>query len=447
MARQRRRRIQTAGPARILETLHPFLLLLLISAGLMLVPALHAVAVGDIALAETFFAAALVQGVLTLTVILATFGRPATTFGDNRLLALLLTYFALPLFLAVPLVLALPSLTWTRAYFEMLSCLTTTGATLFDEPGRIAPSIHLWRGLIGWLGGFIFLVAALAILAPLRLGGFEIEATLGTGASSRNRQVSTSAVATNARILRFARLVLVPYAVLTFALALLLMLAGEGGLVASVHAMSVLATSGISSLSGLDVAASGRMGEALMALFLIAAVTQKVMRVFWEREIGPPRLSDPEIKIAVASVVAITLLLFLRSYVAALDVEAQRDLPAALRAIWGSAFTVLSYLTTLGFESMDWGESRAWSGLGAGFDGGCHCHDGRRRKAFARLRALQTWCARDGATGPPELCRGGRDDRAADPAGGGNAGLGVFDAVSVRHRADASWSDIDRPGF
>jgi trk system potassium uptake protein TrkH len=40
------------------------------------------------------------------------------------------------------------------------------------------------------------------------------------------------------------------------------------------------------------------------------------------------------------------------------------DLPAALGALWGAAFTTISYLTTTGFESAEWEAARAWSGLG-----------------------------------------------------------------------------------
>ena len=80
----------------------------------------------------------------------------------------------LPLVLAAPLVALVPAIGLGGAYFEMLSCLTTTGATLFDRPQLLSEPLHLWRALVGWAGGLIVLVAAFAILAPLNLGGFEI---------------------------------------------------------------------------------------------------------------------------------------------------------------------------------------------------------------------------------------------------------------------------------
>ena len=67
----------------------------------------------------------------------------------------------------------------------MLSCLTTTGATLFDRPQAVAEPLHLWRALVGWMGGLMVLVTAFAILAPLNLGGFEIGQAGETGRAAR----------------------------------------------------------------------------------------------------------------------------------------------------------------------------------------------------------------------------------------------------------------------
>jgi trk system potassium uptake protein TrkH len=44
-------------------------------------------------------------------------------------------------------------------------------------------------------------------------------------------------------------------------------------------------------------------------------------------------------------------------------VSAEDDVEMALRALWGSFFTVMSFLTTTGFASNDWVEAQAWSGL------------------------------------------------------------------------------------
>ena len=74
-------------------------------------------------------------------------------------------------------------------------------------------------------------------------------------------------------------------------------------------------------------------------------------------------LQDPEFRIGAAVVLAVPVFLFLRHFLGAYDVAAESDLAGAGRALWGSAFTVLSFLTTTGFASANWADAQAWSGL------------------------------------------------------------------------------------
>ena len=62
-------------------------------------------------------------------------------------------------------------------------------------------------------------------------------------------------------------------------------------------------------------------------------------------------------------IIAVPTLLFLRYWWGALEFDDQENLSAALNAFWGAAFTVLSFLSTTGFESTVWHEARGWSGL------------------------------------------------------------------------------------
>lgn len=58
-----------------------------------------------------------------------------------------------------------------------------------------------------------------------------------------------------------------------------------------------------------------------------------------------------------------TLLLFLRSFIGAAEIQRQDQAASALMAVWGSLFTVTSFLTTTGFESHDWRAMQLWSNL------------------------------------------------------------------------------------
>ena len=52
-------------------------------------------------------------------------------------------------------------LSFTSAYFEAMSGLTTTGATVLTNLDALPPSINLWRATLVWIGGMGILVLSL----------------------------------------------------------------------------------------------------------------------------------------------------------------------------------------------------------------------------------------------------------------------------------------------
>lgn len=337
-----------------------FSLLLVAAAALMLVPAAHAAHLGDWRVARAFFYHAVFFVIFALILGLALATRRPRRVERYQLLTLLLAYLLLPVVLALPLQAATP-LPFLPAYFEMVSSLTTTGATMFDRYWLVSPPIHLWRALVGWAGGFMILVAAFAVLAPLNLGGFEIVRADADPAEGRR---AAGLAASRERILRIIRTIGPVYILFTFVLMLLLVFAGDRPFVALCHAMATISTSGISPIGGPGLAASGVTGEALIALFLLSAVSHRslTLRPFRSRR---PHLRDPEVQIMLISIGIVTLVLFLRAFIGAIEAERQANLAAAARAVWGSLFTVLAHLTTSGFESRHWVSMQIWSRLEA----------------------------------------------------------------------------------
>lgn len=329
----------------------------------MLVPALHALAQDDHSVARAFFYSS-VLGLVVVTVMgLAIDGSRGAESGVRNLAGLFLGYTVLPLFLALPFYEGVETTSFLNAYVEMVSALTTTGATLFTDPGRLTDSLHLWRALVGWIGGLIIWVSAAAVLAPLNLGGFEVTAKSEPGQSVQ--RLDQFRRAGSARRITRASAQLVPvYAGLTGVLWVLLMIGGERPLVAIVHAMSTLATSGISAVGGLQNADAGLLGEALIFLFLFFALSRLTFSSDTATAAQTGLRNDPELRFGLGLAAATALLLFLRHWIAAFDVDEVQDFEQALAALWGTVFTVLSFLTTAGFESAAWGAARDWSGLG-----------------------------------------------------------------------------------
>jgi trk system potassium uptake protein TrkH len=340
-----------------------FLVLTGIMALAMYVPALHGLVNQRFAEARAFFYAGTLGLFLVVLVTITLSSRPRRgDSGLRDLAALFAAFTVLPLFLAWPFYEAVKTTSFLNAYVEMVSSITTTGATLFD-PERLSNTVHLWRALVGWLGGLIMWIAAAAVLAPLNLGGFEVTASAepGQGDTPLDRFERSEA---NRRLQRSARQLTPIYVGLTLVLWLCLMIAGERPLIGVSHAMATLATSGISPVGGVIHGQSGLVGEALIFLFMFFALSRLTFSSDTITTARPGLHNDPEFRIGLLLVAGVTLVLFLRHWIAAFDLDAVEEFTAAGRALWGGMFTVLSFLTTTGFESSDWVDARNWSGLG-----------------------------------------------------------------------------------
>ncbi|ULB09686.1 TrkH family potassium uptake protein [Cereibacter azotoformans] len=331
-------------------------------AAAMYVPAAHALVLREHDVARAFFYAGTFLLILIAMVAIATGNRPPPRAARAHLTTLVGAYLVLPPMLALPFLMAVPDTSFTNAWFEMLSSFTTTGATLYDTPGRLPASVHLWRALVGWLGGFFVLTAAMAVLAPLSLGGMEVISGHAPGREQAS-QITRIADPTE-RLVRQSLALFPAYAGLTLALWAMLLLAGESGLVGLCHAMGTLSTSGISPIETMTAGGAGFTGELLIFLFLFLAVTRRLMPGTAMVDRDTPIHRDPEVMMAFFFLLGVPVVLFLRHWIGAIETEDTQNISAAARAMWGGLFTTLSFLTTTGYESRDWVASRSWSGLG-----------------------------------------------------------------------------------
>lgn len=345
-----------------LRSLPLFVLLMGAGAMGMFLPAVQAILVDDHHVARAFFYSAILFLILAALIAIATSNVKPSSLARSQLLALLAGFAVLPIMLAYPFYEALRTTTFSKAWFEMVSSLTTTGATVY-EPERLTDAMHLWRGMVGWFGGFLVWVMAVAIFAPMNLGGFEVRSESTIGAGTRRFAQIEKTVGPSERLIRLATKLAPIYVGLTAVLWLSLIMVGERSLYAAIHAMSTLATSGISPVGNLSETGAGTPGELLIFAFLFFALSRLT---FSRGLLGEDRdgfQNDPEFRIGLALVAAVSAVFFLRQWIGSFEVGANEDLGAAASALWGSLFTVMSFLTTTGFESAHWDTLRNWSGL------------------------------------------------------------------------------------
>lgn len=347
--------------AQYFRTLPFFVVLLFAAAAATLIPSVYGVAVDDHASARVFFYSGLLVAVAAVLLGFATQARKRPETDQAYLISLMLSYVWLPAVLSVPMFEAVGNTRAINVYFDMVSALTTTGAPIF-EPARLADTVHLWRASVGWLGGLLIWVTAMAVLAPLNLGGFEVTSEARTGQMTPNSG-QMRAAAPSERLRKQAATLAPIYVGLTATLALGLTVAGERPLVALIHAMSTLSTSGITVTGGLKQSGAGIAGEVMILIFFVFALTRRSFTSGIGSQARDILRRDREVRLAVFAVVVLSAVLFARHWLAAFEVNELADAEGAVGALWGSIFTVMSFLTTTGFVSESWAGAQSWSGL------------------------------------------------------------------------------------
>ena len=153
-------------------------------------------------------------------------------------LLVLLVWTSLPAFAALPFLIYAPEMSFTDAYFETISGLTTTGATVMSGLDSLPPSLNLWRHLLNWLGGMGIIVLAVAILPLLGIGGRQLLKAELPGPIKDSKLTP--------RIADTAKLLWAVYAAITLVCVFALKLAGMSWFDAICHAFATLSLGGFS---------------------------------------------------------------------------------------------------------------------------------------------------------------------------------------------------------
>jgi trk system potassium uptake protein TrkH len=147
--------------------------ILAVFAVLMAVPLVFALSAHDPA-EDAFLVAAGVTASTGIAISLATRRYRRELQPRDGFLLVTLTWTLLPAFGALPLMLAIPGLSFTDAYFEAMSGLTTTGATVLTGLDTLPVSINVWRCFMVLIGGMGIIVLVVAILPLLGVGGAQL---------------------------------------------------------------------------------------------------------------------------------------------------------------------------------------------------------------------------------------------------------------------------------
>jgi trk system potassium uptake protein TrkH len=244
-----------------------------------------------------------------------------------------------------------PFRTFINCYFEAMSGLTTTGATVLKDIEAVAPSLLFWRALTHWLGGLGIVLLFVAILPSLGVGGkrlFRIEAPGPEPEGVRPHIRDT------------ARTLWYIYLGLTVVEILALILIGRLDLYhACCHTFATLATGGFSTRNASVGAHESLPVDVIIIIFMIFAganfgLYYQVIRRKWKSFFG-----DTELRVYL-SVMFIGALLVIGATWASVDPitlttgeKVESNLGNSIRQ---GLFTTVAIKTTTGFCTADFNQ-------------------------------------------------------------------------------------------
>ncbi|HLP98222.1 MAG TPA: potassium transporter TrkG [Sideroxyarcus sp.] len=249
---------------------------------------------------------------------------------------------AMPAFATLPLLLVLPGLSFTDAYFETMSGMTTTGATVLVGLDNLSPAINIWRHELNWLGGLGIIVLAVAVLPLLGIGGRQLFKAETPGPMKDT--------ALTPRIAETARNLWIVYLVITLICIGALKWAGMNWLDAVCHAFSAMGLGGFSTHDASVGYFNSPLIEFVMIVFMLFAVVNFATHFLaWRGKSLKVYLADAEavasLSLILGSCVGIALFLWWQNV--------YTDFWVALRH---ASFNLVSIATSSGYASVDYAQ-------------------------------------------------------------------------------------------
>lgn len=240
----------------------------------------------------------------------------------------------------IPLLLVYPEMSFTEAFFETMSALTTNGASVMNDLENAPAAINIWRHELSWIGGMGIIVLAVAILPFLGVGGMQLYKAETPGPVKDNKLT--------ARIADTAQALWMIYVGLTLVCILCLRVAGMTWLDAICHAFSAASLGGLSTKNANVGAFDSPIIEAILIVFMILGALNFYTHFHvWKNRSLKEYWRDIEARTAFILIVVSTL-------GCSLYIWLHNVYPNFLAVLRHVSFNLVSVATACGFSSVDY---------------------------------------------------------------------------------------------
>jgi len=270
---------------------------------------------------------------------------------------LVITLFWIVLSSAGSIPFILSGMTFIDSFFESMSGITTTGATVIPNLSVLPESLLLYRQLLQWMGGMGLIVLAIAVMPLLGIGGGQLYKTEIPGAM--NDQKLTP------RIKETAQALWLIYLLLTIFCSVFYFFAGMNAFDAISHSLSTVSIGGFSTYNNSIGHFDNGLIETVCIIFMLLSALSFTLHYFAFYMKKPLKyLHDPELRFFISIMACIFLLSILINYFSNYEQASIREL----------LFHSVSIVTTTGFSIGDtnqWNPSIGFLFLIGAFIGAC----------------------------------------------------------------------------
>jgi trk system potassium uptake protein TrkH len=267
---------------------------------------------------------------------------PKKVSRQTGFLLVAITWSITPFFCTLPLLYYFPGMSFIDAYFEVSSCLTTTGSTLLSGLDQMPMSINLWRHELSWVAGLGIIIFAVAILPILGIGGMQLYIAETPGSVKESDLPP--------RIAQTAKALWMVYAGISVACIFALKLAGMSWFDAVCHAFSAMSLGGASTHDNSVGYFNSISVEIVLTVFqLIAAMNFATHFVAIRKLSLKPYSVDMEARVFLVLVLGSCIL-------AASVLWHEGTYPDFFTALRHATFNLVTIATTSGFSTQDFNQ-------------------------------------------------------------------------------------------
>ena len=268
-----------------------------------------------------------------------------------------LAWLMVAIFGSLPFLLSPKEFTFSDAFFESMSGITTTGATIITDIDNSPKSPFLWRAILQWLGGIGIVVMAITILPLLKVGGMQVFKMEGPGTTEKILP----------RTIEVATIIISTYLILTLLCCGFYWLFGMSSFDSIAHAMTTIATGGFATHNESIGFFKSSEIEIIASIFIVLGSIPFISYLKFAQGNKKFFFQDIQIKGLIYLLVISVLVMFL--YLLFINYES-----SVLDKIRISSFNVISILSGTGYVTDDfslWGNFSLIFFLFLMFVGGC----------------------------------------------------------------------------